>query len=255
VVLGYWYAGDGGGGLFFWDASSDATPDGGTVFAISCHPLGRWIRLAEGAVSVKWFGARVDGKHNDREAVQAALNTDPGVVLIPAGICAIYDAPLSIPAGTTLMGAGSGATTLQQFTFGQEVVRITDAPNASLVGLAVVPSGLAHAVHVAAVSILDPVEHVTLRDVWVQPGFGSAGTSLIGVDQNAPQAPKHGLTDGQVVQLSAGSQSLGVGVDVAFSASGHTVSTGSTPTGCKQATRCSSSTSRMPPSSRRSFRS
>jgi hypothetical protein len=107
VVLGYWYAGDGGGGLFFWDASSDATPDGGTVFAISCYPLGRWIRLAEGPVSVKWFGARVDGKHNDREAVQAALNTGPGVVLIPAGICAIYDAPLSRRRNAWIRGSRS----------------------------------------------------------------------------------------------------------------------------------------------------
>jgi hypothetical protein len=223
-VLGYWYPGDGGGGMFYWDALSEANPDGGTVFAIPCHLHGRWIRLVEGPVSVKWFGAKVDGEHNDREAVQAALNSAARVVYIPAGTCAIHDAPLSIPSATTLIGAGSGATTLKQCTTGQEVVRITDAPNASLVGLAVIPSGAAHAVHVAAVSILDPVEHVTFREVRVQPGFGSAGISITTADQNTFHATAHGLSNNQIVQLSAGSQSLGVSANLAFSASGNTIS-------------------------------
>ena len=107
VVLGYWDAGDGGGGLFYWDAPSNTKPDGGTVFAIACHPLGRWIRLTEGPMSVKWFGARLDGAHDDREAVQAALNSGAGVVLIPPGICAIYDAPLSIPSTSVLTETGA----------------------------------------------------------------------------------------------------------------------------------------------------
>ena len=149
-----------------------------------------------------------DGEHNDREAVQAAQNSGAGLVFIRAGRCAIYDAPLSIPSGTTLVGAESGATMLQQCTTGQEVVRITDAPNASLVRLAVISSGAARAVHVATVPIPDPVEHVTLRDVSVQPGFGSPGIFVTGVDQNALHAPGHGLSGRQVVQLSAGSHRL-----------------------------------------------
>ncbi|MGO9032078.1 hypothetical protein, partial [Mycobacterium sp.] len=228
IVLGYWYAGDGGGGLFYWDASSDARPDGGTVFAIACHPLGRWIRLIEGPMSVKWFGARLDGEHNDRDAVQPALNSGAGVIIIPPGICAIYDAPLSIPAGTTLMGAGSGVTTLQQCTPGQEVVRITDAPNAALVGMAVVSSGAAHAVHALAVPNPDvehlDVEHVTFRDVWVQPGFGSPGISITAVDRNTFHATAHGLSNDQIVQLSAGSPHLGASTNLAFSVSGNTIS-------------------------------
>ena len=228
MVPGDRHPGDGGGGTFYWDAGSQATADGGTVIAPACRPRGRWIRPFTGPVSVKWFGATVDGQHNDREAVQAALNS-ANVVLIPAGSCAIYDAPVSIPAGTTLMGAGPSATTLTQCTPGQEVVHITDATDASLIGVAIVSSGSAHAVHVAAV--LDAADHVTLREVWVKPafgrpGFGSPGKAVTGVDGNSLQSTAHGLTDGQIVQLSAGSDSL-LGVNVAFSASGDTVSTGS----------------------------
>jgi len=49
VVLGYWYAGDGGGGLFLWDASSVAMLDRGTErdcvsFARAVDTLGRGPR-------------------------------------------------------------------------------------------------------------------------------------------------------------------------------------------------------------------
>lgn len=60
-VLGYAKPGDGGGGIFFWDANSGRTADGGIVFQAGTHP-GRWIRNTDGnIINVKWFGAFGDG--------------------------------------------------------------------------------------------------------------------------------------------------------------------------------------------------
>src|SRR5207244_4963560 len=43
-VRGYYFAGDGGSGEFYFDAASQAAPDGGTIFQ-SPGSEGRWIRL------------------------------------------------------------------------------------------------------------------------------------------------------------------------------------------------------------------
>jgi len=45
LVLGHGSLNDGGGGLFFWDPTSSAPADGGTVFISSQSATGRWIRL------------------------------------------------------------------------------------------------------------------------------------------------------------------------------------------------------------------
>lgn len=57
ALLGYYTKGDGGGSDVFWDKTSTAADDSGTVFAVSGVATGRWIRPIEGAVNAKWFGA------------------------------------------------------------------------------------------------------------------------------------------------------------------------------------------------------
>ncbi len=71
-ILGRHNIGDGGGGTFYWDATSTATPNGGTIFAIDDQP-GRWIRNYSGQVNVKWFGAKGNGTDYDRSAIQSAI--------------------------------------------------------------------------------------------------------------------------------------------------------------------------------------
>lgn len=72
-VLGYYEAGDGGGGTFFWDASSTATDNGGTVIAATGVTTGRWTRVYSGAVNVKWFGAKGDNSTDDTTALEEAF--------------------------------------------------------------------------------------------------------------------------------------------------------------------------------------
>jgi hypothetical protein len=74
LVRGYSAIGDGGGGLFVWSAASSASDDGGTIFQRAAGGAGRWVRLYDAALSVKWFGATGDGVTSDAAAIQAAIN-------------------------------------------------------------------------------------------------------------------------------------------------------------------------------------
>ena len=99
--------GDGGAGLFTWNAASTVADNGG----IAVNPTGntgagRWIRqLADGRVTPQMFGARGDGVTNDTAAFAAALLAGP--VIVPAGTYRI--ANLAIPNGAWMEGgAGLG---------------------------------------------------------------------------------------------------------------------------------------------------
>jgi len=59
-VLGYSSPGDGGGGTFYWDASSSQSDNDGTIISPG-GPTGRWKRLYDGEINVKWFGIKGDG--------------------------------------------------------------------------------------------------------------------------------------------------------------------------------------------------
>ncbi len=87
VLEGYATPGDGGGGTFYYRATSRLEENGGTV--IKGTAKGRFIRSYENnAVNVKWFGAKGDGQTDDTAAIQAAIDALPatgGTVTIPGG--------------------------------------------------------------------------------------------------------------------------------------------------------------------------
>jgi hypothetical protein len=86
-VTGYRQAGDGGGGHYYLDTGDTGSPDnGGTV--IVAEDGARWKVIQQGAVSIKQFGARVDGSTDDQAFVQAALDA-VNHVFFPSGVCAI----------------------------------------------------------------------------------------------------------------------------------------------------------------------
>jgi parallel beta-helix repeat protein len=119
VLLGYFTPGDGGGGLFCWDPDSMAKPNDGTVVKpdiVEPGFPGRWLRIFEGPVSVKWFGAMGEGAPGDAAAIQAALDSvsDPleanprgGEVFIPNGLYILRQA-LVIHSNCRLTGEGWG---------------------------------------------------------------------------------------------------------------------------------------------------
>jgi len=88
AVLGYKNADDGGGGMFMWNSTSTEADNGGTVISAG-GSTGRWIRLYEGDLNVRWFGAIGDGTTNDSAAINdafAALPVGGGGILFPNAV-------------------------------------------------------------------------------------------------------------------------------------------------------------------------
>lgn len=119
--------GDGGGGLFYWDATSTAPDDTGMILAPQGGP-GRWIRVRpEGRINVRWFGAQGNGQDDDSKPIQRAIDAccrsmvegssdlggPGGEVHLPAGTYRVTN-PLVLPRNRlfsfTLSGDGPRAT-------------------------------------------------------------------------------------------------------------------------------------------------
>ena len=128
TVRGYYAAGDGGGGQFYWDANStDADDRGVTIVPASNPSTGRWKRTVQSELNVKWFGAVGDGVVVDTPAIQAALdyvqNHGGGKVFIPAGRYFLdqnITRTLRVGNNTQLEGAGPGTVLI---SFGSHAIR------------------------------------------------------------------------------------------------------------------------------------
>ncbi len=108
TLSGYYTPGDGGGGLFIYNAGSSAVDNGGTVIKPSVGP-GRWIRSFTGAINVLFFGTKGDGSTDDTLAIQGAINalqSYRGSVYIPR---AAYKITTSL---TLSAGGGAGNPTI-----------------------------------------------------------------------------------------------------------------------------------------------
>lgn len=88
AVAGHSAPGDGGGGSFRFDPLSWVRDNDGTVLAPVPPRRGRWLRVYAKDLSVKWFGARGDGRTFDTAAAQAAVDAvRPGDTLhFPPGV-------------------------------------------------------------------------------------------------------------------------------------------------------------------------
>ena len=64
-VLGYYNPNDGGGGFFYWDSASTTADNGGTIIQRTGIATGRWMRIYDCFIDVKWFGAAGDERHRD----------------------------------------------------------------------------------------------------------------------------------------------------------------------------------------------
>lgn len=110
-VRGYYAAGDGGGGLYFWNASDSTTDNGGTIIQPNSGGTGRWNLLNQtGVYSVKVFGAKVDGATDDTSFAQACINyvqsINGGTVYIPNGTMRVSTTLLVTKSNVQIRGGG-----------------------------------------------------------------------------------------------------------------------------------------------------
>ena len=136
-VLGYNAAGDDGGGTFIWNSTSTTADNGGTVIQATGVVTGRWIRIIDGLLSIKAFGARGDGSTDDRAAFAAAMAA-VDEIYVPAGdfvLAGISGEPgIEISRdGFTLIGAGKEIVTLIYTSAGTLLPAINvDADNVTI---------------------------------------------------------------------------------------------------------------------------
>lgn len=117
-VTGYYTAGDGGGGMYWFDSTDTTSADnGGTI--IVATDSGRWKLIFTDLLSAKQFGAKGDGATNDTAFMQAAHNTGK-LIFYPAGTYRFTT--ISFSAGG-IVGTGKGTSVLQS----------TDATSANLI--------------------------------------------------------------------------------------------------------------------------
>lgn len=75
-LLGYYAAGDAGGGEFVWDSASSATDDGGLVINPTGNAgAGRWLRVVENSIyAVEMWGAKSESGFDNTPRWQAAID-------------------------------------------------------------------------------------------------------------------------------------------------------------------------------------
>ena len=112
VALGFWRSGDGGGGIFYWDATSTLPDDGGTVIQVTGLATGRWKRVYDGVLNVKFFGAKGAGTE-DTAAILTAIAAVPatgGTLFFPPGSYVVSSTLKISVSSTHIRGSGIYST-------------------------------------------------------------------------------------------------------------------------------------------------
>ena len=83
---GYYAAGDGGGNRFYWDGTSSALDNGGTIIKPTfVSGAGRWLAVDSYNATVKQFGARANTLFNDSSVFSTAFNSGVKRIYIESG--------------------------------------------------------------------------------------------------------------------------------------------------------------------------
>lgn len=120
VLKGYDAIGDGGEGVFVWDALSTEADNTGIVVrpnAIAANEPGRWKRVVDGDWNVCWFGAKGDNATNNDDAFRAAIDAMSAsgawagrYLYVPPGVY-WFAATLHLNKAVALRGSSANANT------------------------------------------------------------------------------------------------------------------------------------------------
>lgn len=116
TLLGYYTSGDGGGGEFYWDNSSTETDNGGTIIQVNTISIGRWKRIFDSEVSVKWFGLKGDSTTDNAVNFNKCIlycSLNKKSIFINSGTYLIQS-PLYLYDNTTIRGEGKTSIILNK---------------------------------------------------------------------------------------------------------------------------------------------
>jgi len=125
-VKGYYTEGDGGGGHFMLKTTSSSVNDGTVFNSSSTNSNEKWIRVYDGDLNVKWFGAIPNDNISDNIAIQKAINLansqGGGTVYFPTGSYLIKQS-LELKSLVALKGskAENGWARQLDYSFGSEI--------------------------------------------------------------------------------------------------------------------------------------
>lgn len=107
-VAGYYAPADGGGGFYAYIASDNSSSDNGGTIIVGAGGA-RWHLQTTEPVSIKQFGAKMDGTTNDSAAWQSAIAAVADLY-VPAGNSVVSPLTFSGLNGTRITGAGAYAS-------------------------------------------------------------------------------------------------------------------------------------------------
>jgi hypothetical protein len=241
-VLNYHSGLEGGGGVFYWDATGNATEhNGGTVISpLATFPTdwnnqtqlatwfdgsvlggtGVWRRQYDGAVNVKWFGAKGDGVADDTAAVLFAhthANTIGVTVSYKGCVAVALQANAQIPLKTSVDFAGcelvilGGVSTPPTFSTLNTLFVVTDdaCPLVTVTG-SVVASNLTAGSLFPTLGLFDGHGYAFLECGFQIPDRAETGT------QNYQQAFKVNRNGRASLPLSADISAFAAAITVTY---------------------------------------
>jgi hypothetical protein len=184
ILTGYYTEGDGGGGPFYWNAASVAADNGGTIIAPTGVSTGRWYRLYDGVLNVRWFGAKGDNVNDDTPAFTSCitlLGSTGGEIFVPPGSYSVTTIDLSsaksiILSGTTSFGAGAAVSTeiISAIATGFPVINCQSSSGLKITNLFIYATNSSHTGNVIDAS---SSAYFKMNDCYAQGG-GSSNSAL-----------------------------------------------------------------------------
>lgn len=144
IVLGYNEPGDGGGGQFFYNQSSVALNNGGTIISPDVGD-GRWLRAFSGPIDVAWFGAVGDGATDDTAAINAAItavDNEGGGMIVAPRVYRVFD-QVNACSNLVIDGLGSGVLLAKAGNTTKYIVRGEDVDNVLFRSIKIEGAGVA----------------------------------------------------------------------------------------------------------------
>jgi len=130
-VKGYYTSGDGGGGLFYWDAISTSSDNGGSVIQPTGILTGRFLRPNKGYADILEFGARTDGTDIKVFFDNAKLAFNQIKFPLTTGTYNFSSSP-SITSNLKVIGCNEGRITGSEWTIDADITFIMTNCEASI---------------------------------------------------------------------------------------------------------------------------